>query len=300
MHHIQNSVRIVTMLAILGGVMIPTDWVSNYVLWFALLLIIFGVPHGASDYIIFKRMLQKKQGPSTHLHFGTYYAIAMLLYSAIWWMAPVVAFLLFIFISAYHFGQSNWHSIDFKKFWHAWIVYGVWGIAVIGIPVLLHHEEASIIILEITGVAIDMSAWRAPLIYTLIGINLLQIVTLFEQQLISQDRFYRELSNFLLLVGLFATTPLLVGFGIYFMFWHSLASTLDQLQVFQRWDQQYDIKRYLKQVVPMTILAFVGLGGIYYFLGDQMNHGINLGAFFLFIAIITVPHSILMDKLYSH
>ncbi len=288
------------MLAILGGVIIPTDWVSSYVLWFALLLILFGVPHGASDYIIFKRMLQKTKSPQTHLHFGAYYAAAILLYSLIWWLVPVVAFLLFIFISAYHFGQSNWHSIDFKRSWHAWIVYSVWGLAVIGIPVLLHHQEASIIILEITGVAVDLSACCAPLIFTLIGINLLQIVTLFDQNLIPQDRFYRELSNFLLLVALFATTPLLVGFGIYFMFWHSLSSTLDQLQVFQRWDQQYDLRRYLQQVVPMTALAFVGLGGIYYFLGDQMNHGINLGAFFLFIAIITVPHSILMDRLYSH
>lgn len=300
MLHIQNSVRIATMMAILGGVFIPTDWISDYVLWFALLLIIFGVPHGASDYIIFQRMLQKGKGPQTHLHFGIYYAATILLYSLIWWLAPVVAFLLFVLISAYHFGQSNWHFINFKASWHAWIVYGVWGIAVIGIPVLLHHQEASIIILEITGVSVDLSTWSAPLVYSLIGINLLQIVTVFEQGLIQQDRFYRELSNFFLLVGLFATTPLLVGFGIYFMLWHSLTSTLDQLQVFRHWDQQYDLKKYFLQVLPLTILAFIGLGGMYYFLGDQMNHGINLGAFFLFIAIITVPHSILMDKLYSH
>lgn len=288
------------MVAILGGVMIPIGWVSNYVLWFALLLIVFGVPHGASDYIIFKRIIQREGKSYTHLYFGVYYAAATLLYGVMWWYTPVMAFILFLVISAYHFGQSNWHSIDFRRLWQARATYGVWGLAVIGIPVLFHHQEASIIILEITGVSVDLSQWSAPLIYSLIGLNLLQIVNLFEQELISKERFYRELSNFLLLVGLFATTPLLVGFGLYFMCWHSVSSTLDQLKIFQDWDQEYDLKKYLLQVIPLTALAFLGLGAIYYFLGDQMNHGINLGAFFLFIAIITVPHSILMDKLYSH
>lgn len=44
------------MLVILGGVMIFIDWVSNYVFWFVLLLIIFGVFYGVLDYIIFRWM----------------------------------------------------------------------------------------------------------------------------------------------------------------------------------------------------------------------------------------------------
>lgn len=287
------------MLAILAGAMVPTEWVNSYVLWFALLLIISGVPHGASDYIIFQRMLQSRGERFSRFYFAAYYAVIIALYVAIWWWMPFVAFSVFILISAYHFGQSNWHDVDFRSAWQRFLVYLHWGTAIIAIPVLLHHEQAGLIILEITGVNLDFIALRAPMIYALIATNLIQIVNLFDEGRIGQRRFYRELSNFLLLVGLFATTPLLVGFGIYFVLWHSLGSTLDQIQAFREWDRQYDMKKYLIEVVPLTLLALMGLGGFYYFLGDQMNQGINLGAFFLFIAIITVPHSILMDKLYS-
>lgn len=287
------------MLVILGGVLIPMDWVTDHILWFAVLLIGFGVPHGASDYIIYRQTAELKEGTKSQLKFSLYYAIAIGLYGTIWWLSPLIAFSIFIFISAYHFGQSNWHFILFKSEARKVYTFLLWGMAVIGLPVLWHHQEAALIIYEITGHNLDLSVLSAPSIFGLIMFNLVNIVELFEQGLIDRHKLYRELSNFILLIALFATTPLLVGFGIYFMVWHSLGSSLDQVRAFQQQDEQYNIRKYLYHIIPLTVIAFMGLGAFYYFLGDQMNQGINLGAFFLFIAIITVPHSILMDKLYA-
>jgi Brp/Blh family beta-carotene 15,15'-monooxygenase len=287
------------MLAIIGGVMIPMDWVTDYVLWFALVLIVFGVPHGASDYIIYRQIAKLKAGSGGQLRFGLYYAVAIGLYGFIWWLSPLVAFAIFILVSAYHFGQSNWHFIQFNGEIRRVYTFLLWGMAVIGVPVLLHHEEAALIIYEITGHELYFSEISAPLIFGLIMFNLVHITILYEQGLIDRYKLYRELSNFILLIALFVTTPLLIGFGIYFMFWHSLGSSLDQVRAFKQKDEQYNIRKYIYHIIPLTIIAFLGLGAFYYFLGDQMNQGINLGAFFLFIAIITVPHSILMDKLYA-
>jgi Brp/Blh family beta-carotene 15,15'-monooxygenase len=287
------------MLAIIGGVMIPMYWVTDYVLWFALLLIVFGVPHGASDYIIYQQVAKLKEGANGQLRFGLYYAAAIGLYGIIWGLSPLIAFAIFIFVSAYHFGQSNWHFLHFSGKVRRVYTFLLWGMAVIGVPVLLHHEAAGLIIYEITGYDLDFSEIRAPLIFGLIMFNLIHIVVLFEQDLIDRYKLYRELSNFVLLMALFATTPLLIGFGIYFMFWHSLSSSLDQVRAFKQKDKHYNIAKYIYHIIPLTIVAFLGLGAFYYFLGDQMNQGINLGTFFLFIAIITVPHSILMDKLYA-
>jgi hypothetical protein len=56
--------------------------------------------------------------------------------------------------------------------------------------------------------------------------------------------------------------------------------------------------KYIKQVVIISAISLVGLAGLYMLFEGARDYGFNLGILFFFIAIITVPHSILMHLLY--
>ena len=296
--NIRNYVLAITIVVALGGLVISKAWIQDHITGFALALILGGIPHGASDYLIFNQLFRKGEAVGHKLKFLVYYVSAMAAYGLLWWTSPLMAFSLFILVSIYHFGQSNWQYVEFKDKLQETVSYMLWGLLVVGFPVLLYHEQSSLIILEITGYSLNLGPVRLPAIFLIVLTNLVQITNLSEANLITGDAMKRELFQILVLVLLFASTPLLIGFGIYFVLWHSLSSTLDQITIFQSFNKRYNLKRYFLDMAPFTLLALLGLGFLYLWLGESMDHGLNLGVLFLFISIITVPHSILMDRFY--
>ena len=298
---IRNKVLVVTFLAIICGLIIPKEWVQGQILGFALLLILGGVPHGASDYLIVSEMLKNRSQRNKNLIFWTSYLAVIVLYGLLWWLSSITAFIIFLLVSFYHFGQSNWQYVNFTKRNREIVSNLLWGMFVVLVPVLIYHEEAALIVREVTGIEFLLASWRWPIIFLLITLNLVNIIQLFDSQVLDKDQFHKEIVNILILSALFFTTPLLIGFGIYFILWHSLGSVLDQVSILKNIDTKYSLWHYILQLLPLTFLAFTGLAFLYWFLGDQMNYGANLGVLFLFISIITVPHSILIDRFYlSH
>jgi hypothetical protein len=71
-----------------------------------------------------------------------------------------------------------------------------------------------------------------------------------------------------------------------------------QVSLLKTTNPGYRMRDYLVQSLPLTLVSFAGLGILIYFFGDVFNKGQNMGALFLFIAVITVPHAILMEWLY--
>ena len=295
---IRNHILLVTLLAIFCGLFIPKQWVQDHILWFAVVLILGGVPHGASDYLIFRQLLNGVETRNRKVIFGIFYFSVVLAYALLWWLSPMSAFILFLVIAVYHFGQSNWRYVQFTSKLRETFTYMIWGGLVVGVPVLLYYQESALIIFEITSYQLTLEHYRWPIIFMLLVINIINIAQLSQDGVLKEGDLRREMFNILLLTLLFFTTPLLIGFGVYFVFWHSVGSTLDQITLFKKFNKSYSVKQYLMKLMPFTISAFVGLGLLYWILGDQMNYGINLGVLFLFISIITVPHSILMDRFY--
>ncbi len=289
-----------TVLAILSGLAIPKQWTEMYLVLFGVVLILAGVPHGASDYLLFRQLSSIRGGAFQVWRFFTSYLVLIVAYLMLWWLMPIVAFLLFLILSAYHFGQSNWPHIHFSDKFSERLTMFLWGAAVIGIPVLLHFDQASTIVLEMTGMRPFINdTFRAALIFLLLFGCTANMLHLHHQGVISKQVFVREMRNFLLLMLLFFTTPLLVGFGVYFVLWHSLGSMLDQISVLRSIRPGFGIKNYLLAAIPLSIVAFAGLGLLYFFLGDYFDEGQNLGVLFLFVSVITVPHAFLMEWLYK-
>lgn len=288
-----------TCLIALLGLLVPNSLVEHALPIFGFLLILLGVPHGAGDYMLSKQLAKLSGTVFSPFKYLLGYLLSMVAYIAIWAFEPIIAFGTFILLSAYHFGQSNWANIRFPSKLVQVTIMLNWGLLIIGVPVLLHFDQAGIIISEMKVGEFHLSAMtRAVSVFLLIFTNIGIIIHLNHAQILSSKEFKQEIGKILLLSMLFFTTPLLVGFGVYFVLWHSFEAMHHQVSLLKTTKPGYRMSDYLIQSLPLTLVSFAGLGMLLYFFGDTFNKGQNMGALFLFIAVITVPHAFLMEWLY--
>lgn len=290
----------VTIIAILLGLILPEAWIDDLIVPIAFVLILAGIPHGASDFVIFQRLFGSNNIISQLLYFGAGYITIVLLYAILWLVYPTVAFILFLINAIYHFGESNWNYLEVNQKWLKHGIYLLWGTAILAIPILLGFEQAAIIIEEITGKYYSISSnIRASLIYLLCFSNWVLITSLFDHEYITKEQFFQEIGHFTLLILLFFSTPLLIGFGIYFVFWHSMYAMRDQFLYLELRKFTERRKDYIRQLVLISMVSFVGIGLLYALANNSIEPEYNLGKLFVFIAVVTVPHSLLMHNLYQ-
>lgn len=292
-------VPVITVFVIFFGLVFPKEAVEGFIIPFSIFFILMGVVHGASDFIVFQSIFERENLNQQIIKFSVGYGLLTFTYLLVWYLSPLVAFLIFIAISVYHFGETNWQYLAGISELRKSIVYMTWGAAILGIPIILYFEDSAIIINEIIQVELRLSGnMKGILIFLLCFINLACITHLLDKETISPSEFTREIRNFLILIGLFFSTPLLVGFSIYFVFWHSLPSMNHQILSLKVLEDPLQRSKYIKQVVIVSAISLVGLAGLYMLFEGARDYGFNLGILFFFIAIITVPHSILMHLLY--
>ncbi len=109
--------------------------------------------------------------------------------------------------------------------------------------------------------------------------------------------FLEEFLFFILLYFLTMKSTLIFGFSIYFIFFHSILSIKDQVRYIYGDDKSKFIKKYLINALPYFLLALFFLIGFYLFVDIE---SINiLPIIFTFLAAITFPHVIVIEKMYS-
>ena len=107
-----------------------------------------------------------------------------------------------------------------------------------------------------------------------------------------------EILNVFLLFGLFYYSPLWIGFAIYFTLWHAIPSIEDQINFFKTTRANYNLGKYIREIFPFSLIALLGLFLAFQFSGDYISVNQGIALLFSFIAVITLPHMIMMDLLY--
>jgi Brp/Blh family beta-carotene 15,15'-monooxygenase len=295
-----RTIQIITIVMVIIGLSFPGSLLKVELLLAVGMILLIGIPHGATDYLIFRNLTQPFFGTRKMSLFYRNYLIVMAVYSVLWWISPVSALLSFILLSAYHFGQSNWNYLETDNKTIRATLYLGWGMFVTATPILFHFEAARPILSTI--LATDVPALSATMCWSLIlGLLILNVWLLFYiwfYKLIRPRQLRDEFVNMALLLAVFWCTPLLLGFAIYFTFFHSLTSVMDQIQFFRKQYPEYNWKRYVKHTFPLTVAALAGLG-LLVFAQWQMGISPNVGLLFIFISIVTLPHMILIDRLYE-
>ena len=290
-----------TFIGIVGSLLTPASWLQDQIFLLSFFLILAGIPHGASDFIIFKQLLDDRFSHRQQvLTFVLGYSMIVILYSILWWFSPNIAFLFFALNSIFHFGESNWNFLSKSNTKEKFLIYWIWGATVLGIPILLHFEEAANIIASITGsvyLLSDLS--RFIIIGLLVASTLMMMHYLYQNGLFDRQRYSIEIRNFCLLIALYFSAPLLLSFGIYFVFWHSSKAIEDQYYKLGLERKENLLREYIRQILFFSFLSFGGIALMYWVGVNKMGLSFDVGFLFVFIAILTVPHSLLMNQLYK-
>ncbi len=295
-----RSIQLIAIIFALVGYLFPSMLMRWELLLAVILIALVGIPHGATDHLIFRNLARPFMGKRQMIYFYSYYLFLIGAYAILWWFLPVLSFALFLVLSAYHFGQSNWNYVQFASKFSAGTYYLLWGGFVIAAPVLLHYDSTLPIIQEIVrqsppAISQSTALW---IVSSLFILNLLAIVLSGIRGKTRGRQLFEEVFSLFVLLLVFAFTPVLLGFAIYFVCWHSMSSVMDQIQFFQKRKGEYTLRKYLFDTLPFTLLALMGMAALFWaqyaFLGTM-----QIGLLFIFISIVTLPHMILIDQLYK-
>ena len=260
-----------------------------------LLILSIGVIHGANDLLIINRYSAKESNKNQILFFFFYLMIVIIGF-ALFYFIPSLALLAFIAVSVYHFGEQHWEvnlsntNLSSK----------------IKLSLIISHGLAFFIIIFMNNLLavneVLASFYISSLNYSYLALSLFSVSILYLFLLVYnkvlRNHFINEIIFFVLLYILTLSSTLIYGFAIYFIFFHSLLSIKDQVKFIYNDDKTSSIKKYIRNSMPYFILALTFLL-IFYFYVDLQKVNL-LQIIFTFLAAITFPHVIVIEKMYSH
>jgi Brp/Blh family beta-carotene 15,15'-monooxygenase len=301
---LQNIIQLITFIIIMGYLSNHPIFAGSSLILSIILIAIIGIPHGANDHLLFFNLFQnrfKENGKSGRLFYFTYLGL-IILYSVCWYFMPVFSLGLFLLISFYHFGQSNLYAFPFQSKIIKLISILISGIFVLMTPIFAHLETSLPIIdsLSQNSKIIEISYEQGRQISVWLGIMMFMywLLLIITKQLIFKKGIL-EMLNVILLFGLYFYTPLWIGFAVYFTLWHAIPSIEDQINFFKTRRSNYHLGNYIKEILPYTLLALSGLAIVLELSGEYITQNQGIALLFAFIAVITLPHMIMMDILYQ-
>ena len=259
------------------------------------LIFSFGILHGANDLEILRRKgLPNSKGTSGWKMLLAY--IGFVLVSALlFYFMPMLALLMFISFSAYHFGEQHWISRKGKSPALQKLLFVTYGLVVLFLLFYAHTEEVTEVVLGITGVAIS-ALWLTRVLLISLGLFLVILCTNFYRSQLVRYAL-REILLFGLFFLVFNTASLLWAFAIYFVVWHSIPSLADQLRLLYGTISLKSGLKYVKSSAVYWVGALVTLAVAFMLLKDS-DYG-YLPLFFSFLAAITFPHVLVITRLYG-
>lgn len=281
------------------------DWLASvqYVLLILGTLII-GIPHGATDDAIFQKTgLQQQYFQRPWAFYGVYLLIAGL-YAGLWYLAPGISLALFLLISIYHFGQSQLFYLQSSSFTPFKLpFYLLWGGYVLFLPLIFSYNEAMPIIRELIGYVpltkAQMAAFSVNIAGGLFFLNVLFLAVAHWQQSVSRQQFLQELLNLFILGTLAYTTPLFIAFITYWALWHSFNSMIEITTFLTQQVRTLKVAAFYRKALPLSLITFCGIGLVFWLTQSFGSRESMLAIFFIIIAAVTLPHTILMDVLYK-
>ena len=264
-----------------------------YVVALVVAVCLVGVPHGGLDSRTGKQWLSPLVGNHwIWLFFTGYLAVAACVVLG-WLAAPLWTATLFFLVSAWHFGWEDDESRPKTHLWNHLAAIASGGL-VIWIPALFRPDEMQNILKWIVPSSMPTSSVQIVSIAGLLGLIFVPIAIAdfgFSAAKMGARKFSMEpmFVRSVLLVILFASTPILFSFGLYFCGWHSIRGLVhlrDQEQI-----SNYEL---LIAVLPLS-LAAIGIAGAatwFWSSGRELSAELSR-SLFIGLSAIAVPHLVL-------
>ncbi|QSG03783.1 Brp/Blh family beta-carotene 15,15'-dioxygenase [Natranaeroarchaeum sulfidigenes] len=277
-------------------------------------VLLLGLPHGAVDHLVTPRARGTGLTARSLAEVGLVYALLGGGYAVVWFLSPAAAFVFFILLTWFHWGQGDVHPL--RELVGVTHVRGPGGTALTAlvrggapmlVPLVAFPGEYRRVAEWIVGVvdpgavgALDpffttearllVAVVYGSLVVTALGLGWIRA---------SNTRPWRiDAAETGLLVVFFATVPPLLAIGLYFCFWHSLRHIVRFLLLDDRIAASVDdgavvapMARFARDAAPLTALSLVFAVALYLLLpGAAADPGSLMGVYLVFIAVLTLPH----------
>lgn len=278
--------------------------VEGQFLAFAIGILFLGIPHGAADLLVANQNANSEKKQFSMFFFFTNYLGRLVGFGAILWFFPLIGNILFIFLAAYHFGETDLHRFRTDTFWGKVLVMN-YGLVILSIILMPNFNEVRPILLLFKAGADNLAfinwldSHRISLIFSAIVLFLLSIGIYFAQ---NKDTKFSESQyfciQFVLILTILYNLPMVLGFTFYFVIWHSTLS-LKNITSYLRNNSSFNTaNRVIRQIVFYSLLA---IGGIllFGFTGFMfVNNNAIMAYSFLGLAVLTAPHMQVMHDMY--
>jgi Brp/Blh family beta-carotene 15,15'-monooxygenase len=260
----------------------PNHFNTIQYLFFAVGLLSVGLPHGAIDHLLITGLYHNK----INYQFILRYIALFFAYLILWILLPNLSMLLFIAYSIWHFGQCDMQEWKLSQSNNFKII--GWGTLLFGIILIGHLNETNSIIanLGVMTLAIPVSiANKIGSILALIGLLWSFI----------ERKKAMTYSILMLSIGLFL--PLITSFAIYFIAQHSLYGWMH----LKKGLNTNNLQLY-KKALPFNIGAIFFFALTIYLVQSGLlktQKSDFTALFFMFIACISLPHVLAMNKFYQ-
>ena len=286
----QQSIALISTIFALWLTVFFEVAVESYFGYF--LIITIGILHGANDIKLIgnhKNVKQKGYDLGALLKYILVVGVSTVCFI----LLPKFALSTFIIISAYHFGEQHWIKKVRLKSLLSRLFFTFYGLLIFGMIFYFNPNDTATIINNITEVSLTQEHFRLLTIVSAIG--MLSIVLYGVKTKRFHFNWLEELFLLLIFALIFYWASLIWAFAIYFVLWHSFPSLDDQIKSLYGSNTKVNLIRYLKSSWLYWLISIIGLGMALYFFRDQKDlfHTI----FFAFLAAITLPHVLVMDKL---
>lgn len=261
-----------------------------------ILIFSFGILHGSNDLLLIESFTTKTFNYSFYKTLGTYLFV-VLFAVVVFYYIPMLALILFIIFSAYHFGEQHWEHQNLKvsKYLKMYF-YIVYGNFILFLLFIVNKQEVLEVVDSITGTYLNGQFITYSFITNCIALGIAVILLTLKSEAFKKI-VVKELFYLLIFGILFKVSTLIWGFTIYFIFWHSIPSLYEQVTFIYGDYTKKNILKYCKNAFVYWIISIVGIVVIYLIFKDQK---IFYALFFSFIAAVTFPHSIVISHMFKN
>nr|WP_276222966.1 Brp/Blh family beta-carotene 15,15'-dioxygenase [Halomicroarcula sp. DFY41] len=312
---VPSWVIVVLVVPFLAGVSVPLSLQYLPLIVSAVLL---GLPHGAVDHLAVARARGREPTYRAIARVVALYGVVGGAYAVAWFLAPALAFVVFILVTWFHWGQGDLYALvalagvdHLESVPQRLATVAVRGGLPMLVPLLSFPEWYRRVATDLVGLfaptAVTALQWafrpqvRAALAIGY-GVLVVAVLVVGYARADSVRPWLLDAGETVGLIAYFALVPPVVAIGFYFCLWHSLRHVVRLLAVddtavtaIEAGDVRTAFLQFARDAAPLTLVSLALLGGLSLVVPNRPETVPEAVALYLvFIAVVTLPHVVVV------
>jgi len=274
---------------------------QGYILFSGILLL--GIPHGAADQLVSQQTAFNRGLEFSKAQFFRGYMVRLVIFAILFYFFPLTANLLFLLLSAYHFGETDLNDYGYDTVFGKIMAFAN-GILIISVILLSHLDVLQPVYLfaHVDDHQVFSAEWLKINQIDLVAGIFFTFCTLLIAYHISSGAPHRlciiYIMQLLAILFIVSHLPLLLAFMFYFVAWHSVLSIHNIIRYLQK-DGLFSAGCVIWHFTKNTLIVYAGIiciALLSLLIYKDSNPG---GYLFIALALLTAPHLPIMHEMYS-